>query len=146
MHTSRAGLELIKQFEGLRLIPYIDIAGFKTVGYGHRLLPGETYTSITEQQADDILARDVLIAESAVNRLVTVPLSQGQFDALVDFVFNLGGGRLASSTLLIDLNASKYDAAAHQLLSWDHAGGHEVEGLKRRREGEYQSWVAQVGM
>jgi lysozyme len=67
-------------------------------------------------------------------------LTQGQFDALVDFVFNLGGGRLASSTLLRYLNSGKHDAAAWELLAWDHAGSHEVASLKARREAEFQLW------
>jgi len=83
---------------------------------------------------------DVAVAEASVQRLVKVPLSQGQFDALVDFVFNLGAGRLASSTLLRDLNAGQYEAAGQQLLLWDHSGGVEVEGLKARREAELALW------
>jgi lysozyme len=71
---------------------------------------------------------------------VEVPLTQGQFDALVDFCFNLGAGRLASSSLLKDLNASKYDEAARQLLLWDHAAGQENAALKARREAEAALW------
>jgi len=69
-----------------------------------------------------------------------VPLSQGQFDALVDFVFNLGSGRLASSTLLKILNAGRYADAAEQLLRWDQAGGKECPPLKARREAELALW------
>ena len=65
--------------------------------------------------------RDVLVAEQSVKRLIRVALTQGQFDALVDFVFNLGQGRLAASTLLQDLNIGRYDAAAEQLLRWESA-------------------------
>jgi lysozyme len=82
----------------------------------------------------------VATAELAITRLVKVPLTQGQFDALVDFAFNLGSGRLASSTLLSYLNAGKYDAAAWQLLSWDHAGSREIPALKTRREAEFHLW------
>lgn len=141
MHISDKAVALIKQFEGLRLSAYVDIAGFRTIGYGHKLTTAETFTTLTEQQADDILIRDVAIAEAVVTRMVRVPLTQGQFDALVDFVFNLGAGRLASSTLLRLLNAAKYDDAAQQLLLWDHSGGHEVAGLRERREIEYQLWT-----
>ena len=79
-------------------------------------------------------------AEQAVERLVKVPLTQGQFDALVDFCFNLGAGRLASSTLLKALNGGRYEAAAEQLLRWDVAGGEENAGLKARREAEFALW------
>ncbi len=68
------------------------------------------------------------------------PLTQGQFDALVDFTFNLGQGKLANSTLLKDLNAKQYNAAALQLLQWDHAGVKEVAQLKARRQAEYNLW------
>jgi lysozyme len=83
----------------------------------------------------------VRTAEAAVARLVKVPLTQGQFDALVDFVFNLGAGRLATSTLLRYLNEGKYDAAAWQLLAWDHAGSREIASLKNRREAEFKLWA-----
>ncbi len=87
-----------------------------------------------------MLAKDVLEAERDVARLVRVPLTQGQFDALVDFCFNLGAGRLAGSSLLRELNAGQYEAAAEQLLNWDHAGGAVNAGLKARREAEFQLW------
>ena len=141
MHLSAAGLELLKKSEGFRDRTYADIAGFRTIGFGHRQGPGETYSNgISLSQAEKILATDILLAEVAVTRLVKVPLTQGQFDALVDFVFNLGAGRLAASTLLAYLNAGRYDAAAWQLLSWDHAGSREVAGLKVRREAEFRFW------
>jgi lysozyme len=141
MHISPAGLDLIKSSEGLRQCTYNDIAGFRTIGFGHRQNANETYPDgISPRQAETILAADVLTAEAAVARLVKVPLTQGQFDALVDFVFNLGAGRLASSTLLCYLNASKHDAAAWQLLAWDHSGSKEIAGLKARREAEFRLW------
>jgi lysozyme len=86
------------------------------------------------------LAGDVREAEQAVLSMVKVPLTQGQFDALVDFCFNLGAGKLAESTLLKDLNAGRYDAAQEQLLRWDHAGSQENAGLRARREAEAQLW------
>jgi lysozyme len=141
MHLSAAGLELLKRSEGFRGRTYLDVAGYPTIGYGHRLLHPESFSSgIDEAQAAEILASDVRDAEQAVERLVKVQLNQGQFDALVDFVFNLGQGRLANSTLLADLNASKYDAAGAQLLRWDHAGAQENAGLKARRQAEFELW------
>jgi lysozyme len=141
MHVSGAGLELLKRAEGFRERMYLDLAGFQTIGFGHRLLPGESYPSgISFAQGEAILAGDLRAAEAAIERLVQVPLKQGQFDALVDFVFNLGAGRLASSTLLRYLNQGKYDSAAWQLLAWDHVGMREVASLKSRREAEFQLW------
>jgi len=141
MNMSKIGLELLKKSEGFREHTYQDVAGFRTIGFGHRLLPGQNYSDgISLAQAEAILASDVRNAEIAIERLVKVPLSQGQFDALVDFVFNLGSGRLAGSTLLKYLNSGKYDAAAWQLLAWDHAGSQQLAGLKARREAEFRLW------
>lgn len=141
MHLSAAGLELLKKSEGFRDRVYLDVAGFRTIGYGHRLGIGECYPrGITATQAEAILACDVATAEAAVSGLVQVALTQGQFDALVDFVFNLGAGRLASSTLLRYLNAGRYDDAAWQLLAWDHAGARELAALRLRREAEFRLW------
>jgi lysozyme len=141
MQLSAEGLELIKRFEGFRGQQYTDVAGFPTIGYGHRVVPPEVFPrGVSESQAAAILAGDVSAAELAIGRLVKVALTQGQFDALVDFCFNLGAGRLASSTLLRCLNAGCYDAAAEQLLLWDLAGGEVNLGLKARREAELRLW------
>ncbi|HVC47487.1 MAG TPA: lysozyme [Terracidiphilus sp.] len=143
MQLSVAGLQLVKNSEGFRSNTYLDLAGLPTIGYGHRLVHPECYPGgITPQQAGVILEWDLREAEQAVQRLVCVPLAQGQFDALVDFVFNLGSGSLAHSTLLADLNAGNYTAAADQLLRWDHAGSVEVPALKARRQSEYQLFAA----
>jgi len=117
------------------------VAGIPTIGYGHRLLPKEVFPEgVTEARAAEMLALDVQQAEQAVGRLVKVPLTQGQFDALVDFCFNLGEGRLASSTLLKVLNGARYEAAGEQLLRWDLAAGQVNTGLKGRREAELELW------
>ncbi|MGB0063019.1 MAG: lysozyme [Terracidiphilus sp.] len=132
---------MIKRFEGFRGHAYNDVAGFSTIGYGHRIVPPESFPNgIIEPQAAAILAKDVAEAERTVTRLVKVALTQGQFDALVDFCFNLGSGRLVKSTLLRALNAGRYDAAAEQLLLWDLAGGEVNLGLKARREVELRLW------
>ncbi len=141
MQVSEAGLELIKRSEGFRSAVYRDAAGVPTIGYGHRILRGESYPGgIDEAQGDRLLAADVQLAEEAVERLVKVPLTQGQFDVLVDFCFNLGTARLAASTLLQELNAGDYEGARRQLLLWDHAGRTIVAGLKARREAEFRLW------
>ena len=141
MKLSGAGLELIKRSEGFRDRTYLDVAGIATIGYGHRILASENFPNgIDEAHAARILANDVHGAEQAVLRLVKVPLTQGQFDALVDFCFNLGEGRLASSTLLKVLNGARYEAAGEQLLRWDLAAGQVNTGLKGRREAELELW------
>ncbi|MGA8731825.1 MAG: lysozyme [Terracidiphilus sp.] len=143
MNLSAAGLQLLKKSEGFRDRTYLDAAGLPTIGFGHRLIHPECYPGgITQTQAEVILLWDVREAEQAVERLVQVPLSQGQFDALVDFAFNLGSSRLAGSTLLQNLNVGKYADAANQLLRWDHEGSQELSSLKARREAEFQLWGA----
>ncbi|HUA99880.1 MAG TPA: lysozyme [Terracidiphilus sp.] len=143
MQLSDQGLELIKSSEGFRSHTYIDAAGFFTIGYGHKLRPGESYPDgIDEARATALLAADVQATEQAVCRLVKVALTQGQFDALVDFSYNLGAARLAASTLLRELNAGHYDQARAQLLRWDLAGGQELAALKSRRVAEFRLWTA----
>ena len=133
---SDQGLALTEQFEGLRLTAYQDSVGVWTIGYGHTgpdVKPGLT---ITQEQASALLLRDVAGAVAAVNILVTVRLTQNQFDALVDFTFNEGQGNLASSTLLRELNAGNTAGAAAQFLVWVYAGGVQLPGLVKRRQAE----------
>ena len=92
--------------------------------------------SQTEQQAENLLRQDVQLAENAVLRLIHVPLTNGQFDALTSFCFNLGSGALQSSTLPRVINREQHDQAPAQLLRWVYAGGRKLKGLQRRREAE----------
>ena len=141
MKLSDAGLALLKASEGLRLTTYMDCASVPTIGYGHALKPGESFPAgVTEVTATLLLIKDVQVAEDAVSRMVKVPITQGQFDALVDFVYNLGAGRLEHSTLLKLLNDGKYVEAGEQLLVWCMAGGVRQAGLVRRREAELVLW------
>lgn len=136
MKTSDAGIMLIKSFEGLKLVAYKCPAGIWTNGYGHTgpdVTPGQV---ITQAQADALLARDLERFEAGVSRLVSVQLTQNQFDALVCFSFNLGLGALQGSTLLRLLNAGDYAGAAAQFPRWNKAGGKELPGLTRRRSAE----------
>jgi lysozyme len=123
------------EFEGVKLSAYQDSVGVWTIGVGHtaNVHKGDTCTM---EQAMDWLDYDLSVADCAVNKLITVPLNQNQHDALADFVFNLGEGSLAHSTLLKVLNAGDYDGAANQILAWDHAGGKVLQGLTKRRIAE----------
>ncbi|HEY4011653.1 MAG TPA: lysozyme [Acidobacteriaceae bacterium] len=133
---SGKGLALTEQWEGYRLIAYQDQVGVWTIGYGHTgadVTPGLT---ITQQQAEALLARDILVAARCVNTTVKLPLTQCEFDALVDLVFNLGMGAFVRSTLLAELNGGNIAAAAAQFACWDRAGGVVVAGLLKRRQTE----------
>lgn len=135
MNYSAAGIALTQQFEGCSLTAYQDQVGVWTVGYGHTtgVTPGMT---ITQDQATAFLTQDVQGAVDCVSNSVSVPLTQGQFDSLVDFVFNLGAGNFLGSTLLTQLNLGNYGAASQEFPKWDHAGGKVVTGLWRRRIAE----------
>lgn len=135
MHISQKGLDLIKSFEGLRLSAYKCPADVWTIGYGATagVKPGQT---ITKERAEELLREDVKRFEGYVDRLVKVPLTQGQFDALVSFAYNLGPGALEKSTLLDQLNRGDYDSAAAQFDRWTKAGGKELPGLVKRRAAE----------
>lgn len=135
MHTSQKGLDLIKSFEGLRLTAYKCPADVWTIGYGTTagVKPGQT---ITKERAEELLREDVKRFEEQVLRLVKMPLTQGQFDALTSFVYNLGAGNLSNSTLLRLLNAGDYAGAAAQFERWNKAGGKVLAGLARRRAAE----------
>jgi len=141
---SQAGAQFIARFEGFRGELYDDAAGHCTIGYGHLVHHGgcngtesaEFRTGISKERALELLADDAAEAAKAVVERVTVPLAQHQLDALVSFVFNLGAGAFAESTLLRELNAGHYDAVPPQLDRWVKAGGKTLQGLVRRREAE----------
>lgn len=140
MKTSAAGLALIREFEGLCLDAYDDGTGVLTIGYGHTpAIPGQR---VTHAEAEAMFAADVLTAESAVRALIAVPLTQGQFDALVSFAFNLGAGRLRDSTLRELLNAGDYRGAQSQFRRWIFGIGKPMDGLRRRRAAEAELFGA----
>ncbi|WP_416187225.1 lysozyme [Hafnia paralvei] len=140
MQISGNGINLIKQFEGCRLTAYQDSVGVWTIGYGWTQpvdgKPVGKGISITQQKADDLLKQGVVQYEAGVHGLVTVQLNQNQYDALVDFAYNLGVNALKGSTLLKKLNAGDYAGAANEFTKWNKAGGKELAGLTRRREAE----------
>lgn len=140
VRVSADGVELVAGFEGFRPRVYRDAVGVETIGYGETARPIiERYRAqgITEPVARQLL-KDRLnyVYGKSVRRLVSVPLSQRQFDALVSFTYNLGAGALSTSTLLGELNHKHYAKAANEFLKWDKAGGRRLEGLTRRRRAE----------
>lgn len=151
LKTSPAGRAFIKGHEALRLKVYTDIAGFKTIGWGHKLLKSQLHlTEITEVQAEEFLDSDLHLIEIYLNGTVRVPLNQNQFDALVSFCFNLGIGALDRSTLLKFVQVGKFIAAASEFLKWNKfkntkTGLYEVaNGLTKRRKEESSMFVRPV--
>ncbi|MBT8472542.1 MAG: lysozyme, partial [Marinicaulis sp.] len=140
MKTSERGIALIKQFEGLELEAYQDIAGVWTIGYGHTGSDVEPGMRITEREAEALLRRDLRPRENAVDRLTKVPVNQNEFDALVSFIYNVGISAYERSTARRRLNRGDRLAAANALTWWNKAtvGGvlREVLGLTRRRAAE----------
>jgi len=135
MRTGRDGVELIRHFEGCRFDAYLCPAGVWTIGYGHTADVKEG-DSIDQEAAEAFLIEDLEKFEQAVTRLVDVPLTQQQFDALVSWTFNLGAGNLAESTLLRKLNNYQYAEVPEQMMRWVKAGGQVLDGLVRRRAAE----------
>lgn len=140
MKASDILIEAIKRFEGLKLCAYRDSAGVPTIGYGHtrNVKMGMT---ITRNQAEDYLREDLAVFEDYVNR-INVCKTQGQFDALCDFSYNLGTGNLASSTLLKYIKAGKPTRDIQkQFKKWVYAGGKKLTGLVVRRQWEADRWA-----
>ncbi len=139
MKYGKSGLELTKQWEQCRLMPYRDGGGVWTNGWGntHNVRPG---FAITQEKADADLLANVQDAVDAVNDAVDVPVTQNQFDALVDFTFNCGVRAFKTSTLLKKLNAGDYAGARDQLDRWVNDNGKYVQGLQNRRDAEQSIW------
>jgi len=138
-HITQAGVDLIKRFEGFSPTVYICPAGYPTIGYGHVVKPQEREQfagGITTEQAETLLRQDVQTAERAVLRLITVPLTDGQFDALVSFTFNLGAGALQRSTLRRKVNRGDHANVPEEFRKWVWTGGRKLEGLVKRRDAE----------
>jgi len=143
MKSSKNALDLIKFYESFEPRKYMCPAGKPTIGYGHVILPKELNLNtavLSEKDATDLLAKDILEFEKTILSLVKVPLTQNEFDALVSFTFNLGGGNLASSTLLKTINSNMKSETYAQFLRWNKSTVKgkliELEGLTRRRKSE----------
>jgi len=143
-HITQDGIDLIKRFEGFSSTVYICPAGYPTIGYGHLVRSCESFSEISETEAEELLRRDVESAERAVLRLVNVPLNDSQFDALVSFTFNLGSGAFQRSTLRRKVNRQAHVEVPAQLVRWVWAGGRKLNGLIRRRAVEAKLYQLQT--
>lgn len=137
---SRAGLNLIKRFEGCKLKAYLCPAGVLTIGWGFTrgVRRGDV---ITQAEADRRLVEEYDAFEREVRGLVRVPLTDNQWGALVSFTFNVGVANFKSSTLLKLLNQGKWMEAAEQFPRWNKAGGRVLAGLTTRRAAERQLFL-----
>ena len=139
-------LQLVRDFEGLKLSAYPDAAGY-SIGYGsqtyengQKVKKGDT---ITQQRAEQLLAYHVNLAANTVNKYVNVPLTQNQFDALTSFVYNVGGGNFLGSTLLkiINQNANDFERISAEFRRWVYSQGVKLSALVDRREQEILVYV-----
>ncbi|RSK45177.1 lysozyme [Hymenobacter rigui] len=146
MKTDAAGRAFLTKEEGEVLKTYKCAAGVLTIGVGHTgadVKPGQV---ITRDQSQALLTRDLLRFEAAVNKLVTVPLTQNQFNALVSFAFNLGEGALAKSSLLRYLNATANGVRDQAALKnyfriWRNVNGVPSAAIEARRLREFALFV-----
>lgn len=140
MNIDEEGIAFLKEQEGFRPTPYDDSAGHASIGFGHKLIGGEQFTQITEEQADELLRKDLAPVEKALTDLIEVDVSQCEFNALCSFTFNEGIGAFRHSTLLKYLNQADYHLAACELCKWVYitVGGAKIvsPGLVRRRHAE----------
>lgn len=144
-HITRHGLDLICRYEGFSPVIYLCPAGYPTIGYGHLITEAnkeQFLDGINEDEALELLRQDVGVAERAVLRLINVPLTDGQYDALVSFTFNLGSGALQRSTLRRKVNRQEYEDAALEFGKWVWAGGRRMKGLINRRKAEAELFLS----
>lgn len=130
---SDEGIKLLEEFETFQPDPYDDGYGFITIGYGHKIRPGEHFDKIDEKQAQALLESDLAWAQSCVNKFVRYPTNQAEFDALVMFTFNIGCQAFSGSTMLKMLNSGQPDEASDEFKKWNMSAGRRSNGLYRRR-------------
>lgn len=139
---SGGAFEELQAGEALKLKSYRDGGGVWTIGWGHTGPDVTAGMTITRNQAVSFLEHDLTAAFASIDKLVRVELTQGQFDAVTDFVFNLGAGQLQNSTLLKRLNAGDYVGASQELVRWVYDNGKLYNGLAKRRGREFIRWYS----
>lgn len=151
MKTNRAGIDLIKRWEGCRLTAYPDPATKGepyTIGYGHTSLAGppkvERGMKITQVQANEILVADLVKFEAAVSKALTRNPNENQFSAMVSLCFNIGPGNFGKSSVVRRFNAGDAAGAANAFRLWNKAAGKVMKGLVSRRESERELFLRSV--
>lgn len=158
MKASQHLLDLLVEWEGLKLKPYLDSAKLLTIGIGHLLTKEEKQTGfiiingkkvpwqygISKDEAYALKMQDIVRFQDAVTTLVKVPLEQNEFDTLVSFAYNIGVSAFTGSTLLKKLNAGQYSEVPAELSKWVKAGGKKIQGLVNRRNNEIKLWKGEI--
>ena len=143
---SAAGVEQLKALEDFSPYPYKDGDGKYSIGFGHQILSGENFNFITVDYGEKLLYADILKVKKIINQYVKVPLSTGQYDALVSFIYNIGVNAFIKSKVLIKLNARDYLGAAKEFKKWIYITVENKKivslGLRRRREIEYKLFMS----
>lgn len=142
LRASNLLIQKLKEFEGLRLVAYKPTKAERwwTIGYGHSAGDVRAGMRITEEKAEELLRRDLFFVERFINGIPKVR-TQGQFDALASFAYNVGVGKLKASTLLKKI---MHDASTEEIqrefMRWVYSGGKRLDGLVKRRRWEAQRW------
>lgn len=142
---TQPSVDLVKYFEKYVPTPYNDGVGFMTIGYGHQIKNGEKFTKLSEQAAEELLKKDMIEHQNVINNLVKVPLEQHQHNALVSFVFNIGGSNFKKSPMLRYINRGELGIVPHKLSLYVYSGGKKLGGLERRRKAEIALWNGNLG-
>jgi len=134
---------LCKKFEGFRSKPYLCPAGVATIGYGSTYYSGGRKVTLEDAPMDEFTASSLLMVElqhtylpSVLRQCPILATDERKCNAIVDFVYNLGNGRLQTSTLKRKINAQDWDGAKEQLMLWTKGGGKVLPGLLKRRQAE----------
>jgi lysozyme len=133
MKINQAGIELIKQFEGLRLKKYKCPAGYYTIGYGHVLHPNQSLETINKKIAEELLLTDLQRITEYITPLIKAKLNANQFSALVSFAYNIGLGNFSTSTLLKKANKELHLEVPSEFIKWININKIKSKGLLRRR-------------
>jgi GH24 family phage-related lysozyme (muramidase) len=147
--VNKATLDLIKQFEGCKLVAYQDIVGIWTIGYGTTagadvgVKPAYGMT-ITQERAEDLLRLGVDKFAATVDAMITTSVNANEFGACVSLAYNIGPNAFAKSTVLRELNVGHKDKAAAAFRMWNKAGGEVIKGLVNRREAEIKLFLTPV--
>jgi lysozyme len=140
MEISKNGIDFIKSFEKFVNKPYLDVANFWTIGFGHKILHTDEFypygikTDITLSEANDLFLKDLFPVEVMLNnKFENITLTQNQYDALCSLIYNIGIGNFLSSTMYNYLDNQDFKSAATEFMRWKYSNGYEIQGLKNRR-------------